>query len=58
MTPGRVVISENGIRRKKKDYKVILLCVFFLIMKDFVDIFMLAGGIKNINDPDHQKFIK
>lgn len=26
--------------------------------EDFVDIFMLAGGIKNINDPDQQTFIK
>ncbi|CAH3013636.1 unnamed protein product [Porites evermanni] len=26
--------------------------------EDFVDIFMLAGGIKNITDPDHQKFIQ
>ncbi|KAJ7340503.1 hypothetical protein OS493_003255 [Desmophyllum pertusum] len=25
--------------------------------EDFVDIFMLAGGIKNINDPDQQKFM-
>ncbi|XP_068761592.1 uncharacterized protein [Montipora capricornis] len=26
--------------------------------EDFVDIFMLAGGNKNINDPDHKKFIQ
>ncbi|XP_031549510.1 uncharacterized protein LOC116287037 [Actinia tenebrosa] len=26
--------------------------------EDFVDIFMLAGGIKNLNDPDHKKFIR
>ncbi|XP_015779126.1 PREDICTED: uncharacterized protein LOC107356968 [Acropora digitifera] len=25
--------------------------------EDFVDIFMLAGGNKNINDPDHKKFV-
>ena len=36
--------------------KVSYFVVFFI--KDFVDIFMLAGGIKNINDPDQQTFIK
>ncbi|XP_001640187.3 uncharacterized protein LOC5520360 isoform X2 [Nematostella vectensis] len=26
--------------------------------EDFIDIFMLAGGIKNITDPDHQIFLR
>lgn len=32
-------------------------CFFYVISKDFMDIFMAAGGVKNINDPDHAEFI-
>eukprot|EP00794_Sanderia_malayensis_P008979 gene8979-9937_t len=31
-----------------------LLCIS---KEDFIDIFMAAGGVKNINDPDHAEFI-
>ena len=46
------VSAQYRFHRTKVSYFVMF------SMKDFVDIFMLAGGIKNINDPDQQTFIK